>query len=100
MPPTQPRCPKEEFAIRGDAIYESDISPQLKPGDKGKFVAIDIETKVFEVDPDELKACQRLRARVPQAQIWLVRAGSRCVQRFGGHRLRATPGGRAARNVE
>lgn len=35
---------KEEFARRGDAIYEKKIRPHLKPGDKGKYVAIDIET--------------------------------------------------------
>lgn len=39
-----PRYSKEEFAQRGQAIYERDIGPRLGPGDAGKFVAIDIET--------------------------------------------------------
>jgi hypothetical protein len=38
------RYNKEEFARRGDAIYEQDVRPQLKPSDDGKFAAIDIET--------------------------------------------------------
>ena len=67
----------EEFARRGDEIYNRDIQPRLKPEDKGKFVAIDIETGAYEVDPDELAASDRLLARVPNAQTWLRRVGWR-----------------------
>ncbi len=81
------RYSKEEFARRGDAIYESEVRPQLKPADKGKFAAVDIESGAFELDRDELKAGNRLRARVPEAQIWMVRVGYRSVHRIGG-RLR------------
>jgi hypothetical protein len=88
MSSTQRRYSKEEFAERGDAIYGSDVRPNLKPEDDGKFVAIDIETGAYEVEADELTACDRLRARVPQAQIWLVRAGSPYLHRFGGRELR------------
>jgi hypothetical protein len=88
MASTQRRYSKEEFARLGDALYENDIRPQLKPGDKGKFLAIDIETGAYEIAADELKACDKLRARVPDAQIWMVRVGSRWVHRFGGHGLR------------
>jgi hypothetical protein len=91
MPETKRRYSKEEFARRGDALYEKDIRPQLKPKDKGKFVAIDIETGMYEVAADELKACDKLRARVPEPQIWLVRVGSRYVHRFGGQERRETP---------
>jgi hypothetical protein len=78
------RYGKEEFARRGDAIYESALHPHLKPEDKGRFVALDIDTSEFEIDDDELAACDRLRARLPDAQIWMVRVGSRYVHRFGG----------------
>ena len=40
-------------------------------------------------DADELKACHRLRARIPDAQIWMVRVGSRYVHRFGGREQRS-----------
>jgi len=82
------RYPKEEFARRGDEIYERVVKPHLKPSDKGKFVAIDIETEEFAVDEDEMEACDRLRARLPAAQTWMVRVGSRYVHRFGGASLR------------
>jgi hypothetical protein len=78
------RYPKEEFARRGDEIYERDIKPKLKPRDKGKFVAIDIETGNYEIDEDEMRVCHQLRNRVPSAQIWLKRAGFPYLHRFGG----------------
>ena len=86
----QPRYSKEEFARRGDAIYEKDVRPQLQAADKGKFAAIDIESGTYALDADELKACRKLRARVPEAQIWMVRVGHRTVHRIGGHRRRTT----------
>jgi hypothetical protein len=83
MTTTKRRYSKEEFARRGDAMYENVIHPQLKAGDDGKFAAIDIETGEFAIDPDELKACRKLRKRTPDAQIWMVRVGYRYVHRFG-----------------
>jgi hypothetical protein len=84
MASTQRRYSKDEFARRGDALYENDVRHRLKPDDDGKFAAIDIESGKYEVDADELAACDRLRACVPGAQIWMVRIGSRAVHHFGG----------------
>lgn len=80
----QPRYNKEEFARRGDDIYESQVRQQVEEGNHGKIVAIDIETGAFEVDASEIAACERLEARYPDAQIWIIRIGSRYVRRFGG----------------
>lgn len=80
----QPRYSKEEFARRGDEIYESQVRPQVEERNYGLIVAIDIETGDFEVDASEIAACNRLEARRPDAQIWIVRIGSRHVRRFGG----------------
>jgi len=91
MATTKRRYSKEEFARRGDAIYDQEVRPQLKPDDAGKFVAIDIETRTFEIDEDEMAAGDRLLARVPEAQIWMVRVGSRYVHRFGGRERREDP---------
>jgi hypothetical protein len=82
------RYSREEFARRGDAIYEKDVRPQLKPADEGKFAAIDIDSGMYELDRDELKAGNRLRARLPDAQIWMVRIGHRSVHRIGGRERR------------
>ena len=91
MATTKRRYSKEEFARRGDAIYESEVRPKLKPADEGKFVAIDIETGAYKIDDDEMKAGDRLLARIPEAQIWMVRIGSRYVHRFGGRERRQAP---------
>jgi hypothetical protein len=88
---TKRRYGKKEFARRGDAIYEKEVRPQLKAADEGKFAAIDIETGEFAMDADELKAGDKLRKRIPEAQIWMVRVGSRSVHRIGGRVRRHTP---------
>jgi len=88
MASTKRRYSKQEFARRGDTIYENDVRPQLTAEDDGKFAAIDIESGAYQVEVDELEACDRLRARVPEAQIWMVRVGSRSVHRFGGRQGR------------
>lgn len=79
-----PRYSKEEFARRGDEIYESQVRSQVEAGNHGRIVAIDIETGAWEVDSSEITACNRLEARHPDAQIWIVRVGSSHVRRFGG----------------
>jgi len=78
-----PRYSKEEFARRGDEIYERNVRPQIKKSDNGKFVVIDIETGDFEIDTDELAASDRLLARKADAQMWVTRVGSRYARRFG-----------------
>ena len=90
MATTQRRYSKEEFARRGDAIYEQKVRPQLKADDDGKFVAIDIESGEFAMDADELKAGNKLHQRLPDAQIWMVRVGHRSVHRIGGRVRRET----------
>ena len=83
MQTTYPRYSKEEFARRGDEIYERDIHPQLADAQEGYFVAIDIEAGAYEIDADENTASDRLRGRHPEAQIWLRQIGSRYARRFG-----------------
>ena len=80
---SQPRYSKEEFARRGDEIYERDLRPHVEAGNEGKFIVIDIETGAYEIDADELVASDRLLARHPDAQVWLRRVGSRYARRFG-----------------
>jgi hypothetical protein len=82
---THPRYSKEEFAQRGDEIYERELRVIVEKHHDGKFVAIDIETGAYEVDSDELAASDRLLTRVPNAQIWLRRIGSRYARHFGSY---------------
>jgi hypothetical protein len=91
MASTNRRLSEEEFAHRGNSIYENDVRPQHNAGDRGKFAAIDIESENYEIDADESAAGDRLCARLPDAQVWMVRVGSRSVHRFGGRNRPETP---------
>ena len=82
------RYEKEEFARRGDDLYDRVVKPEVEPAHIGKMVAIDIETGEWEVDENEIDACRRLEARRPDAQIWIVRVGSRFACHLGAGRRR------------
>ncbi len=86
----QPRYSKEEFAQRGDEIYQSQVRPQVEEGNHGKIVAIDIETGSFEVADDLLAASKRLLSKVSDPQTWFVRIGHPAVDHFGARSLRTT----------
>ena len=58
------------------------------PQDHGKFVAIDIESRQWEIDADEMAADERLLRRIPDAN-WATRVGLGYLYRFG-----AASGGR------
>ena len=87
---------KEEFARRGDEIYESKIRPQVEADNYGKIalkdtashIAIDIETGTFAIADDTLTASQKLLAKCPHAQTWVIRIGHRAVHRFGARSLK------------
>jgi hypothetical protein len=84
----QPRHSKEEFARRGNEIYESYVRPQIEVGNDGKIVAIDIETGAFEVADTPISATDQLYERYPDAQPWVIRIGHRAVYRFGSRSLK------------
>jgi len=80
----KPLFSKEEFAQRGQAIYDRYIHPKVEADDHGKFVAIDIESGAYEIDGDDFLATERLLVHHPHAQIWLMRVGERAAYRIGG----------------
>lgn len=84
----QRRYPKEEIARRGIEIYERAIRSQVEADNKGKYVAIDIETGAWEMDASEIAAGDRLRLRVPDAQTWMMRVGYDSIRRFGAGHVR------------
>lgn len=80
------RYPLEEMYHRGNAIYKKDVLPHATPDDQDKYVLIDIETGEFEMDLDEHAASDRLRARVPDPQIWMERIGHPAAREITGFR--------------
>ncbi len=80
------RYPHDEFARLGKKRY-AEIRDQFTDADKGKFLAIDIETGDFEVGQDEIEICVLLRERNPGAQIWGERIGYKTMRTMGGRSL-------------
>jgi hypothetical protein len=89
MDNSMPRYSKQEFARRGDEIYEQSVRSHLKKSDEGKLTVIDIETGDYEIDADELIAHDRLLSRKPDAQVWVTQVGSRYARRFGVEKMDA-----------
>jgi hypothetical protein len=83
MATREPRYTREEFARRGQELYDRVVLPALQPGDEDKFVAIDIESANYEMDANDYAAADRLLKRLPDAQIWLMRVGHRAAHSFG-----------------
>jgi hypothetical protein len=74
---------KNEHAQRGRALYENQIRPIVESKHKGKIVALDIDTGIYEISDNTLTAADRLLARLPNAQIWFERVGQRGDYHFG-----------------
>ena len=70
--------------------HENDIRPIVEKDNEGKYVAIDIESGAYEMDEDEIAASDRLLARNPNAQIWLIQIGASTARHFGGRSLSAS----------
>lgn len=83
MPTAEPSHTPEELARLGAEVFDRRVRPSLGPEDDGKFVAVDVRTGEYEIDPDDYAAVTRLRARVPAADVWLARAGSPTTYRIG-----------------
>lgn len=79
----QPKYTPEEHARRGDEIYEQQVRPQVEASNRGRIVAIDVDTGAFELADDSLTAANRLLVRFPDAEIWCVRIGYPAVHTFG-----------------
>jgi hypothetical protein len=79
------RHSSEEFARRGAEICERVVKPTLKPEDMDRYVAIDIESEDFEINANDYAASKGLRARRPDAQIFIGRVGRRAAYNMGGY---------------
>lgn len=83
----RPQYEPKEFAKRGKEIYHSQIQLTLEQENLGQFVAIDLETEVFEIADDILSATTQLFRRQPDAQPWIIRIGEPVICRIGARSL-------------
>ena len=81
----QTRYSAEETARRGDDIYERQICPLVEAGNRGKIVAIDVDTSAYALEKTALAASRSLQAQYPATEVWFVRVGHRALHWFGWH---------------
>jgi hypothetical protein len=81
-----PRYEPNVMGRLGDEVYKRLVKPHLTDADRGKYVAIDVEGRGWEIDEDERAAVNRLGEKVPDAQIWLRLVGYRATGVVGGGR--------------
>jgi len=72
-----------EIADAGQALYRSRVVWKLVDEDKGKMVAIDVDSGDYEVDAVERKAVDRLLCRKPEARTWTVEFHGQPIFRMG-----------------
>lgn len=73
----------EELAELGEAVFKREIAERLRGRDLRDFVAIDVGSGDYEVDPDEGLAMRRLRDRHAGTVFWIRRVGSAVSHTFG-----------------
>lgn len=72
---TEPQAAPAEATRPWEQLYDRYVRPHMRPEDHGKFVAIDKRTGEYELDVDEIPAVLRLRQRLPEATVLLLRVG-------------------------
>ena len=74
----------EAVVRRGEEVYARRVAGTTRPGQEHQYVAIDVESEDFEIDPLGSAAVKRLECRQPNAVIFLCRVGMEPAYEFGG----------------
>ncbi len=82
-----PRFTTEEIVERGQLLYEQRIRHEVESESEGKFLVLDVESGLFEIDASDLEAMQRARAANPDAALYVVRIGFPTAYRLGRKEL-------------
>jgi hypothetical protein len=85
------RYTDDEIVRRGEELYDQQIRPQVEPGNKGKFLVLDIETGEYEIDADSRAAFDRADAKRPDPPLYILRIGFPTAVRIGGRSLVSRP---------
>lgn len=78
----------EETGRLGDEIYQRDIRPRVEGTNRGRIVAINVDSGDYAIDDTGLAASERLLAKDPRADIWCLRVGYGALRSFGAGSLR------------
>jgi hypothetical protein len=70
---------------RGQERYERDIRSQVEVH-RGKMLAIDVDSGEYALADDSLAAIKQLKAKAPEASVYLMRVGYPTAVRIGAGR--------------
>ena len=79
----QERYTKEEVALRGQTIYESQLRDKLEASHRGKYLVIDVETGEYEMDEDVIVVMKRAATNHPTDALYGMKIGSPVMGRIG-----------------
>lgn len=80
---SHPKRTMHEIIERGKAIYDEQLRSHVERENRGKFLVIDVETGSYEMDAEDLVACDRLNARRPDAKVYVMRVGYPTAYKMG-----------------
>ena len=83
------KYPTSEIVRRGHEIYDRDIRDQVEAANRGKMLALDIESGVYAMGDNSITALDELRSKKPDAVAFLMRVGYPTAARIGGRRLKS-----------
>ena len=78
------RLTLDEIADRGEQIYRERLRGQVRDGNVGKYLVIDIDSEDYEIGTEHLPTAKQLRARHPDASLYGMRIGYKAAVSFGG----------------
>ncbi len=79
----------QETVQRGQSLYDAGIRQQVEPDNRGRYIAIDIETGEYQIGADYDALARQVLHQKPRAALCILRIGYPAVGRIGG-RLRPT----------
>jgi hypothetical protein len=78
---------KDELRVihaKGEKIYEGIVRPAIDVRrEKGRVVAIDVNTAEYEIGDEVIDSSYKLLARIDDPEIWFVRVGYTAMRYLG-----------------
>ena len=75
-----------DIVQRGQQRYEAEIRASVEAQNRGKILALDIETGDYEIADDSLDALEVLKSRKPEAKVYILRVGYSTAVKIGTNR--------------
>ncbi len=79
----QSAAARRSIGDRAEALYDARIKQNHSDAELGKFLAIEVNTGDFEVGDDALSAMDALHERNADAEVFLMKHGSRYAYTLG-----------------